>query len=318
MAEAQGDEEMIFVYMGGNQRVPNGVRRAKIHKSVKNIPRGAFQYRYQLIYVEFHDGVEIIEKDAFYGCRSLMGPIQLLGVKIIKYRAFVNCFRLTDVIFGDKLETIEQFVFNSTPLKKIRIPSVRTIEEYAFSFCKELTDVECGGALETLQEGAFHSCPKLKRIALPLKGGMIEDRAFRQCPELATVDLVGGGIHNTVASLNLDSWRSEMNNEIIRISQTLPTTDERRMGGEIQRWLRRVISQFDYYKTAHKALMKEAATLLELALWKANLDVNGGDSLERERHRTRGQRKRARKEICVTSGASIVIKNVLPFLQLVE
>jgi len=63
--------------------------------------------------------------------------------------------------------------------------------------------------------------------------------------------------------------------------------------------------------------LKETITLLELALWKANLDENSGGLLEQEGVRTtRGQRKRARKERCVTSGASIVIKNVLPFLQL--
>jgi hypothetical protein len=65
--------------------------------------------------------------------------------------------------------------------------------------------------------------------------------------------------------------------------------------------------------------LKEATTLLELALWKANLDDNNGDRLEREGARTtRGSRKRAREEICVTSGADVVIKNVLPFLQLPE
>jgi hypothetical protein len=59
-------------------------------------------------------------------------------------------------------------------------------------------------------------------------------------------------------------------------------------------------------------------TLLELALWKANLDDNVGyDGTAREGVRvTRGQRKRARKDRCITSGASIVIKNVLPFLKL--
>ena len=60
--------------------------------------------------------------------------------------------------------------------------------------------------------------------------------------------------------------------------------------------------------------MNEATTLLELALWKANLDDNEEDEPEREEH----SRKRARKEICVTSGADVVIKNVLPFLQLLE
>jgi hypothetical protein len=65
-------------------------------------------------------------------------------------------------------------------------------------------------------------------------------------------------------------------------------------------------------------LLKEAMTLLELALWKANLHdeaANDADAQEGVRV-TSGQRKRARKDRCITSGASIVIKNVLPFLAL--
>ena len=74
MADAQGDDDDdIFVYMGGNQLVPDGVRRARIHKDVKIILRGAFSNRQSLIYVEFHDGIEIIEKEAFYNCPSLRG-----------------------------------------------------------------------------------------------------------------------------------------------------------------------------------------------------------------------------------------------------
>eukprot|EP00985_Skeletonema_marinoi_P011255 scaffold5329_cov126-Skeletonema_marinoi.AAC.10 len=64
-------------------------------------------------------------------------------------------------------------------------------------------------------------------------------------------------------------------------------------------------------------MLKEATTLLELALWKADLNEKEEGLVEREGVRTtRGRRKRARKEICITSGASIVIKNVLPFLEL--
>ena len=78
--------------------------------------------------------------------------------------------------------------------------------------------------------------------------------------------------------------------------------------------MRSVIHLLDHYKAEHCKLLKEATTLLELAMWKAKIGKEG-DVLEREGVRTtRGSRKRARKEICVMSGASIVIKNVLPFL----
>ena len=311
-AEAQGDDE-IFVYMGGNQQVPDGVRRARIHKSVKIVLRRAFYYRRQLISVEFHDGVEVIEEEAFDGCR--LRSIKLLGVKIIKKLAFIQCYHLTDVEFGDKLETIGQSAFNKTVLRKIRMPFVRTIERMAFYGCTKLSDVEFDEELETLQQSAFHYCPDLERVALPLKDGMIEDRVFDGCPMLTAVDLVGG-VHKTVASLHLESWRNVMNNEINRINQTLSTITLEKTP-EIRQWMETVIRRLDHYKAEHHKVLKEATTLLELALWKANLDDNEGGRVDKEGVRaTRGSRKRARKEICVTSGASIVIKNVLPFLAL--
>ena len=314
-AEAQGDDD-IFVYMGGDQQVPDGVRRARIHISVKIVPRRAFYYRRQLIYVEFHDGVEIIEEEAFESCRSLNAAIKLLGIKIIKAKAFRGCWALTDVEFGDKLETIEKLAFNRcNSLKKIRMLSVRTIGRSAFCSCMELSYVEFGEGLVALQIYAFMNCPKLERIVLPLKS-IIENNVFLHSQNLTTVELAEG-IHNTVASLHLESWRREMNDEINRINQPLPTITGGKTPG-IQRWMTTVIHHLNQYKEEHLELLKEATTLLELALRKANLVDNEGGELEREGHRTRGQRKRARKEICVTSGAHVVIKNVLPFLQLLE
>jgi len=62
MAEAQADNDIeqllimaergandIFVYTGGDQVVPNDVRRVKIDKSVKIIPERAFEQRYNLV-----------------------------------------------------------------------------------------------------------------------------------------------------------------------------------------------------------------------------------------------------------------------------
>eukprot|EP00986_Skeletonema_menzelii_P003534 scaffold1104_cov187-Skeletonema_menzelii.AAC.1 len=250
MAEEARDYDEIFIYMGGDQRVPDGVVRARIHKSVKIVPRRAFYNRRQLIYVEFHDDIEIIEERAFNYCISLRS-IKLLGVRIIKKWAFQDCRGLTDFEFGDKLETIEHYAFNSCrALKKIKMPSVRTIEEGAFYYCEELSDVECGEELETLQEGAFNYCPKLKRIALPLKDNMIGDYVFGDCPMLTTVDLVGG-IHNTVASLHMESWRNEMMDEINRINKTPPTL-ERGKTPEIQQWMGSASHRLDHYKTEHQ------------------------------------------------------------------
>eukprot|EP00986_Skeletonema_menzelii_P001967 scaffold542_cov154-Skeletonema_menzelii.AAC.15 len=317
MADARGDDE-IFVYVGGDQRVPMGVRRARIHQDVKIIPGGAFYGRTNLIYVEFHDGIESIGVSAFDGCWSLRS-VKLLGVKIVRAQAFSSCRGLTDVEFGNELETIENHAFYyCESLRNIVIPSARTIGKLAFYYCHQLTELELPEGLESIEEGAFRDCPRLRRIAMPLKVDVIGDGVFHYCSKLTTVNL-DGGIHNTVASLHLESWRNEMTDEINRINQVLPNTDtfSRTLG--VQQWIRTVISRLDHYKAEHRALLKEATTLLELALWKANLDDNKdkGGVLEKEGVRTtRGRRKRARKEISIASGASIVIKNVLPFLEL--
>ena len=313
MEAAQEADDEVFLYMGGNQQVPDGVRRARIHISVKIVRANAFRDRRRLISVEFHDDVEIIEEWAFCDCCSLKS-IKLLGIRIIKEGAFNYCTGLTDVEFGDKLETIEHCAFFfCKAMTKIRMPSVRTVGRLVFSNCYEISYVECGQALRALEEYAFQCCFKLKRISLPLKDSIFENDVFDCCPKLDAVDLVGE-IHQTVACLHMGSWRSEINIEINRINSLLPTITAEKTPA-IQQWMESVIDRLDNYKAEHHQMLMEATTLLELALWKANLDDH--EYGEREGVRTtRGSRKRARKEICVTSGASIVIKNVLPFLAL--
>ena len=163
LADEGDNEDDIFVYMGGDQQVPERVRRARIPKSLKIVPRRAFYRRMQLEYVEFHDDIQMIEEEAFHFCVSLSGCIKLLGVKVIKESAFYYCQRLTDVEFGDKLETIEENAFNGcTALKKIRMPSVRRIKYWAFFHCNELSDVEFGQGLRTIHGWRRIRC--LRRI----------------------------------------------------------------------------------------------------------------------------------------------------------
>ncbi len=105
-----------------------------------------------------------------------------------------------------------------------------------------------------------------------------------------------------------------MEEVIDRINQLLPTTPANETTEEIRQWMDSVIDRIEQFKAEHHRYVKEAITLLELALWKAKLgekEENYADG-----RTTRGRRKRARKERCITSGAEIVIKNVLPFLQL--
>jgi len=131
---------------------------------------------------------------------------------------------------------------------------------------------------------------------------------------LTTVDLVGG-VHRTADSLHLESWRDEMSEEINRINRVLPTTPANGKTAAIKQWMDSVIDKMDHYKEEHHRYVKEATTLLELALWKSKL-VEIECSLEPEAKKAKIDADNARMERRVTSGAGIVIKNVLPFLQL--
>ena len=108
-----------------------------------------------------------------------------------------------------------------------------------------------------------------------------------------------------------------MNEEIQRINQMLPGTDPREKTSEIVEWIQLVISKIDHYKSEHRVILKEATTLLELALWKAKLDdfkvVGPG---EKKARKAKIDVDDAKKEARIISGADIIIKNVLPYLKM--
>ena len=315
------DDDDVFVYMGGDQRVPRDVTHARVHKSVKIITWRAFMNCRNMLSIEMHDGVEIIEDWAFGACTSLRG-IKLTGARVIERCAFSDCIYLEDVEFGDKLEIIgDSSFYRCTSLRTIKIAKIRCIGNYAF-YNTELTGVELSEDLETIGRGVFMDSP-LRRIAIPLKDNLLDDHAFIDCNDLSQVDLVGG-IHKTVSSLLLESWRNEMKDEIERINRDLPNTpgNNNNKTATTRQWMERVICRIDHYKSEHFTLLKEFTSLIELALWKAKLDEEFGGALSKEDNESNATKKAnidvkaARQERRITSGASIVIKNVLPFLKL--
>ena len=321
MADHAGDGNDIFVYMGGliPEHLRETITHVRIHKSVKIIRRHAFLQCRRLLSIEMHNGVEIIEQQAFWRCESLR-RINLSGVRIIEQYAFNYCAALVDVEFGEKLESIGQYAFcYCTSLRNIKLTKVRFIRLYAFHRCKQLTYVKFSEDLETIENEAFDECPHLRRIAIPLKIDLLHLHVFYGCDNLSQLDIVGG-VHKTISSLLLDSWRNEMNNEIDSINRDLPNTPGYRKTSVIGQWMETVIRRIEHYKSVHFALLKEFTTLLELALWKAKLDESQDESSLGSGHhpakKVKIDMKAARQERRITSGANIVIKNVLPFLKL--
>eukprot|EP00984_Skeletonema_dohrnii_P010964 scaffold4329_cov76-Skeletonema_dohrnii-CCMP3373.AAC.2 len=278
-----------YIFTGGV--VPRHVTRVRIDEFITVIPARAFEGQRNITELDCHIGVKIVREFAFNECPSLRRVI-MPGVKVVVAGAFWDCKALTYVECG-KLEIIRSGAFSRCEsLRSIDLPSIEIVHYRAFIDCKALTNVKFGKALEIIEEGAFMNCPSLERITipLPLKDGMItHDNIFQGCENLKHVDLVGG-VHEIIAALLLEDWRNDMSEEIDSINQILPTTpagnvySRENVGGkarEVRLWIRSVLHKIIQYKAQHQSYLNEAATILQLAL-----------------------------------PNDIIIKNVLPFLEL--
>ena len=241
------------------------------------------------------------------------------GVIEIEENAFRRCSALSDIDF-DKLEIIGEGAFSRCEsLRSINLPSIRRVCYGAFMRCRALTDAVFGKDLERIENNVFYGCA-LRRIVFPLKGYLFfGHNAFGNCENLSRVNTLVGGIHKTISSFHMESWRVEMEGEIDSINQTLPNIRIEKTTA-IRQWITSILGRMEHYRIEHQMLLKEAMTLLELALWKAKL-LNEAEEKkckvdEVTKKKANIGTEAARREHRFTCGASIVIKNVLPFLAL--
>ena len=274
-----------FTYTGADGEV---IPREATHIFVQArvVQRHAFEYHRNIVEVICHEDVEKIEAAAFYGCSSLRRVI-MPGVKIVELRAFTHCEALDHLECG-KLEIIKKDAFYfCTSLRSINLPSARIVGRNAIDSCEALTDVKFGSKLEKMGEMAFCACKSLERITIPLKNGLTtEDNTFIGCDNLDQVDLVEGELHETIASLQSEEWRNDMNEEIDSINQILPSAaaggwvnfsvgDPGEKAHEIRRWIRSVLRKIIRYQEEHRRLLEEEiAPTLELVLSNNDIVMN--------------------------------------------
>ena len=282
-----------FIYRGG--RAPF-VRFAVVDQCVTSISASAFERNGNLLDVQLHNFVDTIETHAFCLCSSLTHMV-MLGVKNVDYSAFYACWGLSSVEFGKDLETIGESAFDQcTSLRNIKMPNVLRIGLRAFQDCA-VTELDLPLGLEVVEGQAFGGCQSLTRVSMPLKGGMIQDGAFISCSRLVRIDLIGG-IHDFVSSLHLEEWKDTMKAEIDQINQDLPLSRVRGVDKTtaIQEWMQSVLDSTEQYKVAHYAMLKECMSVLEVAVWRANI-------VEAEKEREIDNKKK--KAVAATSSVSL-------------
>eukprot|EP00984_Skeletonema_dohrnii_P006329 scaffold2262_cov107-Skeletonema_dohrnii-CCMP3373.AAC.8 len=288
--EAENNRRNPYIFTSEDrQGVPRDVTHVIIDGSVKVIldSEETFLGHPTLLDVVCRDGVVKVAQAGFLDCPSLT-RVKMPSVEGIGRSAFKDCPCLMYIECG-KLEFIEVGAFgHCKSLRSINLPSAKTVEMCAFSNCQALANVKFGKELESIGFRAFNGCTSLERITIPLKDGMVSSVAFSGCENLERVDLIEGALHETIAYLQLEEWRNDMNATIDLINEILPNTpdgaNESWGGGKgtvIQRWIRSVLRKIIQYKAQHQRLLNEAAATLQHVL-----------------------------------PQDIVIKNVLPFLEL--
>ena len=243
----------------------------EIPASVETIEEAAFKGCSKLATVTFEKGSQLkticggyyssYYYGAFSGCPITSIEIPA-SVETIEASAFKGCSKLATVTFekGSQLKTIGggYYFSNSsnsyyygtfsdcTALTSIEIPaSVETIEKAAFMGCSKLATVifEKGSQLRTIggyyYYGAFSGCP-ITSIEIPASVETIEEAAFRDCSQLATVTFekgsqlrtIGGGYYNStygafsycpITSIEIPASVEAIENDAFRTCSQLAT-----------------------------------------------------------------------------------------------
>ena len=187
-------DNVAYFFYTGHEDVSKGVICVRVLPSVRVFRGRAFFRRKWLISVEIHNGVEVIEEEAFQDYRSLRKILIPPSVRAIKDWAFAWCPGLTAAILNNGLEEIGPWAFDECiSLVRINIPpSVRAIKYRAFAWCPGLTAVILGAGLEEIWEWAFIGCAFVC-IDIPPSIRVIKEGALWDCWGLATM-ILGDGL----------------------------------------------------------------------------------------------------------------------------
>ena len=132
------------------------------------------------------DGVEEIQKYAFYNCSGLREVVLPDSVRFVREYAFYHAEKLESVNL-ESVEAIGAYAFSGcTELSGISLPKIYAVGERAFENCTSVTSLDLTGLTNTGDE-AFRGCTGLESVVLGSKTCL--SRGMFAKSGLRTVDL---------------------------------------------------------------------------------------------------------------------------------
>jgi len=175
----------------------------QIAGDLQEIPYNCFNSCTALERVTIPATVTNIRDYAFAGCRSLQKPVLPSGLKSIGRYAFSGCDLFDAVCLPASLAEIDSTAYyNCTNLYSVSVSgdSANYSSYEGILYTKNyyqivivppgIVSATLAQGVRVIQSGTFFECKKLKAISFPASLVSIDNCAFKNCPELATVDFI--------------------------------------------------------------------------------------------------------------------------------
>ena len=324
------NQRVDIVYTNqGKSSIPKNVTHILVRPSVRKICK--LSSRPKLVFVKLYNGLTLLGKESFQYCGSLKRITIPSSVKAIGDGAFQWCFRLIEVRLSEGLVKIENGVFSyCRSLQSIEIPStVTAIGDSIFRGCVRLEKVRLNEGLVEIGKEAFAWCENLQTIKIPSTVTAMGMGVFINCEKLVKIEFCeeieefvsmeslqvwwNNGVSpysltmycffirhcfpKRLSKLGPIKWHTNIHNMLERIP-TVPIRD-------VNKYLNSLNDKLAMYETA-----RDAASLLELAIWKSKLAeqcVPIDDNLIS-----------IKSQLRMKCGACVVIPKVLSFLMGVD
>jgi len=267
--------EVVFEYTGteGEGDVPKDVTIVRFHPSVTEVGDYAFYQCEQLKEVVLNEGLQNIGDSSFWMCRSLKSITFPSTIAKVSSHAFCWCSGLETVLLNEGLQTIgKNDAFSGcSSLERIAIPStVDEIDAFTFYGCQRLREVGLHEGVQKIASNAFGSCTSLERFTFP-NLSIRMDNIIR--------------VGQTEVENKIDHIRHLVERSGSELFVSVSSGEWRINWQRHGNWetIKQTLDQIDRLITCYE--LKEATTLLELAMWKSKMDKASTNPINRDVYR---------------------------------